>query len=270
MHPLTNRLIKLLALNRSVPRDYKIEAAADGNEATLYLYDVIGYDFWTGGGVTAKQFAKDLKALGGKKLNLRVNSPGGDVFDGRAMAAALRDYPGEIVAHVDGLAASAASFLVMHADKVVMTEGSFMMIHNGWTLAMGDRHAMRKTGDLLEKIDGSIVDDYQKKSGIDAETLATWMDEETWFTAAEAVDQGLADSIAEGASSGVNNRAKAWNVGAYDNAPSELAETAAQTEEIEPPTVADEPAAEVAAAIENDLRASARERELRLIETTAA
>lgn len=225
MHPMQNRLTKLLALNRNAPREYKIEAAADGAEATIYLYDVIGYDFWSGGGVTAKQFAGDLKALGSKTLHLRVNSPGGDVFEGRAMVAALQAYAGKVVAHIDGLAASAASFLVMHADEIEMTDGSFMMIHNGWTLAMGDRHAMTDIAALLEKIDGSIADDYLTRTAaeIDREQVAQWMDAETWFTASEAIANGLADRVAVAeCDKGKKTQARAWNVAAYDHPPIEL------------------------------------------------
>ncbi len=219
MHPMQNRLSKLLALNRSAPRTYRIEAAGDA--ATIYLYDVIGYDWWTGGGVTAKQFAHDLQAIKADTIHLRVNSPGGDVFEGRAMVAALQAVQAKVIAHIDGLAASAASFLVMHASEIEMTDGAFMMIHNGWTIALGDRHAMLETAALLEKIDAAIVDDYLKRAKADRETLAAWMDAETWFTAAEAVDNGLAYRIAA-----VDGKAKAlaWNLAAYEHAPSALAE----------------------------------------------
>lgn len=218
---MMNRLTKLLALNRTAPRAYRIEAAAE--EATVYLYDVIGYDWWSGGGVTAKQFAKDLAALGDKTLRLRVNSPGGDVFEGRAMVAALQAYPGRKIAHIDGLAASAASFIVMHCDEIEMTDGAFMMIHNGWTISMGDRHVMLETAALLEKVDGSIVDDYLKRTSADRDQLTAWMDAETWFTAAEAVDHGFVDRVAGDEDSQAKAQARAWNLGAYDRAPAALA-----------------------------------------------
>ncbi|GAB3388140.1 head maturation protease, ClpP-related [Lysobacter fragariae] len=216
----TNRLTRLLALNRSAPRAYKIEAKDD--EATVFLYDVIGYDWWTGDGVTAKQFAKDLQAINAKTLHLRINSPGGDVFEGRAMVAALQAHPAHKIAHVDGLAASAASFIAMHADEVEMTDGSFMMIHNGWTIAIGDRHAMQETAALLEKIDASIVDDYQHKTNANRDEIAQWMDDETWMTAAEAVDRGFADRVAGSEKDG-KAKASAWNVAAYDHPPAALA-----------------------------------------------
>ena len=220
MKPMMNRLTRLLALNRAAPRAYKVESVANADETTIYLYDVIGYDWWTDGGVTAKQFAKDLAGIKSGTIHLRINSPGGDVFEGRAIVAALQAHPAKKVAHVDGLAASAASFIAMHTDEVVMTDGSFMMIHNGWTVAMGDRHAMIETAGLLEKIDASITDDYEKKTGVDREQLTAWMDAETWFTAAEAVEHGFADRIAS-----ANTSAKAtWNLAAYDHAPEAIAE----------------------------------------------
>ena len=243
MNPMNNRLNRLLALNRNCPRAYRIEAAAGADEATVYLYDVIGYDWWTDGGVTAKQFATDLKAITAKTLHLRINSPGGDVFEGRAMVAALQAHPAHKIAHVEGLAASAASFIAMHADEIEMTDGSFMMIHNGWTIAIGDRHAMQETAALLEKIDGSIVDDYQRKTSASREQVAQWMDDETWMTAAEAVDRGFADRIAGGEKDG-NAKAKAWNVAAYDHPPEDLAA---------PPTTEPEP--DHAAAHHHRLRA---------------
>jgi ATP-dependent Clp protease protease subunit len=203
MHPMHNRLNRLLALNRAAPREYRIEASEDAS--SIYLYDVIGYDWWTGGGVTAKQFARDLQQITSSTIHLHVNSPGGDVFEGRAMVAALQSVQAKVIAHIDGLAASAASFLVMHASE----------------MALGDRHAMLETAARLEKIDASIVDDYLKRAKADRETLAAWMDAETWFTAAEAVDNGLADRIAA-----VDGKAKAlaWNLAAYEHAPSALAE----------------------------------------------
>lgn len=219
--PTMNRLTRLLALNRGAQREYRIEASAD--EATVYLYDIIGYDWWSGGGVTAKQFAKDLAAVTAPVLHLRINSPGGDVFEGRAMVAALQAHPAKKIGHIDGLAASAASFIAMHCNELEITDGAFVMIHNGWTLAMGDRHALTETAALLEKVDGAIVDDYAKRTGASAEQLHEWMDAETWFTAAEAVEHGFADRIAEPAG---GTQARAWNVAAFDKAPKALTEPA--------------------------------------------
>lgn len=212
------RLLALQKANREAPRAYRIENAA-GAEPTIYLYDVIGEDFWTGGGVTASQFAADINALrNAATIHLRFNSPGGDVFDGRAICAALDAHPARKVGHVDGLAASAASFILMHCDEVEMTDGAMLMIHNGHTMAAGDRRVFGKRIALLEKVDGAIADDYARRVSVDREQVVAWMDAETWFTAAEAIETGLVDRIASGDGSKARN---AWNLAAYANAPVE-------------------------------------------------
>lgn len=210
-----NRLLALQVSNRAAPRAYRIEAAAD--EATIYLYDVIGYDWWTDGGITALQFAADLNGLrGASTIHLRFNSPGGDVFDGRAICAALDSHPARKVGHVDGWAASAASFILMHCDEVEVTEGAMIMIHNGWTFAAGDNRVMSETAVLLQKIDAAIQDDYLRRVNVDRDQVVAWMNAETWFSAAEAVEHGFADRIAGG--DGAKARST-WNVAAYANAP---------------------------------------------------
>lgn len=277
---MNRKLLNLMALNRAAPREYRVVtakaspgvAAAD-DEAEIFLYDVIGYDWWSDGGVTAKKFAADLRALGNKTLHLRVNSPGGDVMEGRAMAAALAQYPGKVIAYVDGLAASAASFLIMHADERVMTEGAFVMIHNGWTMTIGDRHDHAAQVALLEKVDTSIVNDYLLHTSADEAQVRAWMDAETWFTATEAKDAGLITSVAESRDQRAQARAKAWNLAAYDHAPDALTaagdppEPVAPVEPVapsEPPAPAGEPPAEP------DTGHAARLRALRLVETEPA
>ncbi|KRG38830.1 hypothetical protein ARC78_15235 [Stenotrophomonas pictorum JCM 9942] len=221
MNKMMNRLLRLQALNRNAPREYRIEAREDSNEVAVYLYDIIGYDWWTDGGVTAKQFARDLAPLNGKTIHLHINSPGGDVFEGRAMVAALKKHEGRIIVHIDGIAASAASFIAMHGDEIEITQGAFVMIHNGWTFALGNRHDLRETADLLEKVDGSIVDDYMGKVNAERSQVEQWMDDETYFTAAEAVEHGFANRIAGGSESGTA-KARTWNLSAYDRPPAEL------------------------------------------------
>lgn len=206
------KIAQLLRDNAARPRSLKVEVKDD--EATVYLYDVIGFDFWTGEGVTAKRFAEEIGKLTAKTIHLRINSPGGDVFEARAMVAAMQRHPAKFEAHVDGLAASAASFIAVRADALNMTPGSMLMVHNAWTMAVGDHRAMAEAGDLLKKVDGTIADDYQKKSGKPRDEVVAWMDAETWFTAEEALGSGLADAI-----TGEKVKAQAWNLGAYENAP---------------------------------------------------
>lgn len=205
------QLPKLLADNRGVGF-FKAEQSAD--EATIYLYDAIVSDaFW--GGVSAIDFVKELAGITAPVIHLRINCPGGDVFAARAMEQAVREHPSQIIAHVDGYAASAASYLALAADEVQIAEGGFVMIHKAWTIAFGNANDLMDTAALLEKVDASLVATYVKETGQDAAQIEEWMAAETWFTAQEAVDNGFADKIAEPAT-----KAKAaWNLAAYDHAP---------------------------------------------------
>lgn len=200
--------------NRQRPRSFTVENAKS-DEATIYIYDVIGYDFWSDGGVTAKDFASELDGITAKTVNLRINSPGGDVFEARAMVAAMDRHPANFVAYIDGVAASAAATIACCADECVMQAGSMLMIHNAWSLAMGNRHDFAAVVDLLAKMDGVIADDYAKRSGMPKADIAAMMDAETWFTPEEAVTAKLADRVAEAK---VKNLAH-WNLSAYSNAP---------------------------------------------------
>jgi len=213
-----NRVPQLLQLVQDNPKRSAIRVEAAGEEATIYVYDVID-DYW---GISAQAFAEALAGVAGKTVHLRINSPGGDVMAARAMVTAVRGHTGKVVAHIDGLAASAASFLALAAAEVEMTQGAFFMIHNAWTIVMGNAGELRQMADLLEKIDGSIVADYKRKTGKSEEQIAAWMDEETWFTADEAKAEGFIDRVIDGAPA--ENR---WNLAAFEKAP-EAAKTTEQ------------------------------------------
>lgn len=200
------KLVQLIRNNAS--RD-PVKIRAEGDEATIYLYDVID-DYW---GVSAAEFTKALSELKGKSVSLRINSPGGDVFAGRAMATAIAQH-GDVTAYIDGLAASAATYVAIAAKNVVMADGGFFMVHNAWTMAYGNKHELTETAGLLDKIDQSIINDYAKKTGKTADEIAAWMNAETWFTAEEAKEHGFVDSIADGKKA--DNK---WDLSAYDNAP---------------------------------------------------
>lgn len=260
------RLLALQAKNKAAPRAYRVENAAGASDATIYLYDVIGYDWWTDGGVTALQFSKDLLALSGvDTIHLRFNSPGGDVFDGRAICAALDAHPANKVGHVDGWAASAASFILMHCDEVEMAEGAMLMIHNGWTMAAGDNRVMSDTAALLQKIDSAIQDDYMRRVNVDSAQVTAWMAAETWFSAAEAVQYGFADRIANG--DGAKARAS-WDVSAYAHAPpAPVAVLDQEPEASEPP---DNSVAELACAVRREAARAAQIPELMLGNETPA
>lgn len=156
------------------------------------------------------------------------------MFDGRAMAQTLREYPGNVIAHVDGVAASAATFLCCAADTVSMAKGSMLMIHNAWTIAAGNADDLLQSAALLEKIDGQIANDYAAKAGVTPEQARAWMDAETWFTESEAVESKLANEIA---GDGGEKALAAWDMRAYAKAPK--VENAAQ--EAPEPEVVKEP-----------------------------
>lgn len=166
--------------------------AAGKTVAELRIYDDIG--FW---GTTAKAFVNELDAVAkdADEILVAVNSGGGDVFDGFAIYNALRRYSGKVTARVDGIAASAASLVVMAGDTIVMPENAMMMIHNAWTIAAGDAAQMRKTAELLDKTRDGIVAAYRNKCGLTDDEIVAMMDAETWMTAAEAKDRGFADQI---------------------------------------------------------------------------
>lgn len=169
-------------------RPSRIRAETSG-EATVYIYDVI--DSWFG--VDAQEFVRDLAALEASTIHVRINSPGGSVFDGMAIYNALKQHPARIVAHVDGLAASAASVIALAGDEVRMGAGAFFMIHNAWGMAIGEASDMRQMADTLEKISGSLVGIYATRTGMDPSEVQALMDAETWFDAEEAIEAGFAD-----------------------------------------------------------------------------
>lgn len=215
-----NRLQQLLRDNAHTPRRYACQVSADAAEGatTIWLYDVIGANAW--GGVDAARFVQDVATISAPVIHLRINSPGGDVFDARAMATALREHPARIVAHIDGLAASAASYVALAADEVEISDGAFLMIHNAWGVVLGNRHDLLEMALTLEKIDASIAADYQRKSGQDPATVQRWMDAETWFTAQEALAVGLVDRVAEPGTASTEAAAQQrWNLSAYADAP---------------------------------------------------
>ncbi len=179
-----------------MPSWYRINAAASG-PAVVYLYGRVGQDWW-GEGNSALDFAKELDALGSRDIELRINSEGGDVFEGYAIYSSISRYPGKVTAYIDGLAASAASYIALAADEVVMGEPAFMMIHNAWASAVGDAKDLRKAAETLEALDEQILSIYDKHSTKDAEEIAAAVEAVTWLSAEECVEWGFADRIEEG------------------------------------------------------------------------
>lgn len=211
------KLLNLLARNAK-KGEFRAETGDQGN--TIYVYDVIvasEADAEWFGGVPADSFVKTLLGMEGP-VAIRMNCPGGDVFGAKAMAQAMREYSGEITVHVDGYAASAATFLTSVADKTVVAPGAMLMIHKAWTIELGNADDFRATAELLDKIDGTIADTYEAaatRRGKDLADFAQLMKAETWLTADEAIELGLADELA---SDGPKSKVE-WDLSAYEHAP---------------------------------------------------
>jgi ATP-dependent protease ClpP protease subunit len=193
---------------------YAIRARATGAEVAIY--DEIGAY-----GVSAKGFLAELGALpDSAPIDLRLNSPGGSVFDAVAIFNALKRHEGTVTVWIDGIAASAASYVAMAGDEIVMPENAFLMIHDPAGLVMGTAEDMRAMAEALDKVKGSLVQGYASKSGRAAEEIAALMAAETWFDAKDALDAGLATRIAEPV-----RMAASFDIGRFRNAPPALAET---------------------------------------------
>ncbi|MBF4661191.1 Clp protease ClpP [Cronobacter malonaticus] len=170
-----------------------IRAARDGNNS-ISIFDVIGADYW-GEGVTASRIAGALRSLNGADVTVNINSPGGDMFEGLAIYNLLREYDGKVTVKVLGLAASAASIIAMAGDEVQIGRGAFLMIHNCWVYAMGNRHDLAQIATDMAPFDKAMSDIYQARSGLDAATVDKMMDGETYIGGSEAVEKGFADSL---------------------------------------------------------------------------
>lgn len=209
-----NKLMQLLKDNARAEGPAAIRMDATATDAHVYVNDVID-SYW---GASAAALITALAGQADKTVHLHINSPGGDVFEARAMAAAVVAHPGKVVSHIDGICASAATYLALAASEVRMTDGGLFMIHNSWTLAYGNKSELRDTANLLDKIDGTISADYMRKTGASAEQVATWMDATTWFTAQEALDAKFIDAIDANSKQADPAQAR-WNLAAYPNAP---------------------------------------------------
>lgn len=179
--------------------DSSLRAASDDSskddDRTIGIYDVIGEDWWTGNGFTAKRMAAALRSLGKGPVTVAINSPGGDLFEGMAMYSMLREHQGDITVKVLGLAASAASIIAMGGDEVRIARSGFFMIHNSWVMAIGNRHDLRDLADQLEPIDAAMADVYAARTGEEQKAIAKLMDRESWIGGSAAVEQGFADAL---------------------------------------------------------------------------
>ena len=170
---------------------YNIQNKA-GETADIYIFDEIGTY-----GVTAQDFISEIKGLKDMPINLRINSLGGDVFDGMAMYNVIKRRESKTTVYIEGIAASIATIIALGADEVIMAENSLFMIHNAWGGTSGEAKDMRKTAETLDKITSELTDIYVKKTGLSVDALAEMMDEETWLNAQEAFDLGFIDTISD-------------------------------------------------------------------------
>lgn len=190
--------------------------ASGENEATLLIYDDIAP--WA---ITARDLVPAIRDLKAGTIHVRINSQGGDVMDGVAIFNALRAHAAKVVTHIDALAASIASLIALAGDEVLIADNAMLMIHDPWGITIGNSADHRKTADLLDKTsEATLVRAYIAKTDQSEKQINTWMTDETWFTAEEALDAGFVDAIE--APAGV---AAHVDVGRFRNAPARLAAT---------------------------------------------
>lgn len=169
---------------------------ATNNVAQIDIFGDIVSEKWFDEETSATSFRDALKELGDvSTINLSINSGGGSVFDGIAIYNMLKSHKATVNVYVEGLAASIASVIAMAGDTITMRSGSMMMVHMPWTLSQGNAEEMRKTADTLEKTGDSIVDIYSERTGIPSDDIRNIMNDETWLSAEEAVEQGWATKL---------------------------------------------------------------------------
>lgn len=169
-----------------------IRAASSDN--TISVLDVIGEDYW-GEGVTAKRISGALRAIGNNDVVVNINSPGGDMFEGLAIYNLLRAHSGKVTVNILGIAASAASIIAMAGDEIHMGRGAFLMIHNCWSIGVGNRHDFVKLATDLEPFDKSMADIYVARSGQSESVVSKMMDDETYIASSDAIAKGFADGV---------------------------------------------------------------------------
>ncbi|SLN36643.1 ATP-dependent Clp protease proteolytic subunit [Aquimixticola soesokkakensis] len=173
-------------------------AAESDNPNTISIYDQIGQDMW-GDGFTAGRMGAALRSIGPNAVTVNINSPGGDMFEGLAIYNLLQEHPAQVTVKVMGVAASAASFIAMAGDNILMGKGSIMMIHNAWGAVMGNRHDFADAANVFKTFDTSMAAIYSARTGIDEAGIMAMLDgptrssDGTFMTAQDAIEKGFAD-----------------------------------------------------------------------------
>jgi len=169
--------------------------AVEMGDNVITMFGAIGEDYWSGGGITAKSVTAQLRAIGDRPIEVQINSPGGDMFEGIAIYNVLREHAQTVTIKIMGMAASAASVIAMAGDTVEIGAASFLMIHNCWVVAVGNRHDMAETSTYLEPFDQAMAAVYAQRSGKTAAECAKWMDGEAYMSGSVAIERGFADSL---------------------------------------------------------------------------
>jgi ATP-dependent protease ClpP protease subunit len=184
-------------------------SAVESGDNVITMFDVIGEDWWTGGGVTAKKVAAQLRAIGDRPVEVQINSGGGDMFEGLAIYNVLREHPQPITVKVMGMAASAASIITMAGNTIEIGAASFIMIHNCWVVAAGNRHDFAEVAAYLAPFDQAMADVYAQRTDQKVADCAKWMDDETWMSGSIAIERGFADELLAADQMKVDEKAKA-------------------------------------------------------------
>lgn len=199
-------------ITRSKNRDWYSIKNAKEDRAEVFIFDEIG--FW---GVTAQSFISDFKEITAKNVDLRINSPGGAVFEGMAIFNAIKRHPANVTVHVEALAASIAAVIAMAGDSINMAKNSHMMIHKAFTISMGNAEDLRKEADVLDRIDDTIAEIFVERTDESKGDIINLMEDETWMNAQEALDMGFIDTV-EG-DSGAENK---FDLTVFNHVPQEL------------------------------------------------
>lgn len=197
-HAGLQRAHRLAAKYKEAKGPRPLFAEQSAAKGSLYIYETIGEDFWSGGGLTAKSVSEALAQMSGvKTLDIFINSGGGDIFEAKAIYSQLRRFNAERVVHIDGIAASAATFIAMAGDRIITAPSATWMIHEVWAFAGGRASEMRALADVLDLENKAFAETYAKRTGQSVEDVLAWMNAETWMSAAEAKERGFTDEIAE-------------------------------------------------------------------------
>ncbi|MFS4464725.1 head maturation protease, ClpP-related [Staphylococcus haemolyticus] len=183
--------------NSKIEHAFFSQRSEKTDEHVLVISGAIGQSSLFYDATSADDVRLELQDVKAKTIRIKLNSGGGSTFEGLEIYNYLKDLDAHVIVEVTALAASAASIIAMGADEVLMRTGSTMMIHNASTFVYGNKEDMLKAQQTLEKIDASVIDVYQSRTGLSSDEIKEMLDNETWFTASEAVEKGFANSLEE-------------------------------------------------------------------------